>query len=496
MKVPYPLTAAMKVDDRNAQMATAISIANARGYARLAQAPINERQTLALACYGPSLVDTWELLRDQQAAGAKILSMSGATHFLAERGVVADYHVDMDPRAHKVGHLKPLVPGVHYLMASVCPPETWELLKDYPPELITLWHTFSGVDSTGVDTYGWVAANDKPGELVIHGGSTIGLTALHIGGVLGYRHFEIHGMDGSRRSGGQRHAGIHYGKPQNDPITWSAEGVKYDTSQIMANAVAETINTCKRFPVFAIFHGDGLTQALIREAHLPNACTANQMASAQRIRAAYARMVDMPAAPAKTTATYWDALIDCVPKDAVTELIKFIKQAEPLRAHARYNTGSISLETMLMLRAACFYYKPKIIIEIGTFIGCSTYALEASERLYTCDLSNDCLVATDNVIPHPFTTSTQLLSKLVSDGACGDVDLFFFDGRLLAEDVPLIQHLSHPRTIYLFDDCVDKQKGIANLKLLAPALPDHGAISPNVSFAGRSTLGALIPLLS
>ena len=499
MQIPYKMTAAMSADERCAQMLHAVTIANARGYARLQRVPIDDTRTIALACYGPSLASTWETLRDQQRSGIKILSMSGATHFLAERGVIPDFHLDMDPRAHKAKHLDPLVPGVHYLMASVCPRETWDLLANHPPELVTLWHTYSGANSDGIDSHGWVHKYDRPDEFVVHGGSTIGLTALHVAGIMGYRHFEIHGMDGNRLADGQRHAGVHYGHPQNDPITWAAEGVTYHTSQIMANAVAETINTVRRFPLFCVFHGDGLTQALIREADVPNACTANQTEKAARVRTAFVRFVEMPTVSAKTATSYWDALIDQLPKDHVLELIRFMQQAEPLRKLAKYNTGSISLETMWLLRAACHYYKPKVIVEIGTFIGCSTYALQATDTLYTCDASNDCLQSSDNVIVHPFTSSTKLLHKLVTQlGFAGNVDLFFFDGRIQSDDIALIQHLSHPRTIFLFDDCVQKpqqDKGLFNIALLMPHFSDHGPIPPHGAYQGRSTLGALVPLV-
>ena len=244
MKVPYKLTAAMPIEHRWAQMQAAINT----GLPRIKQQPMDEEASLTIACYGPSLADTW------QDMTRPIMSMSGATKFLAERGVIPDYHVDMDPRQHKTKHIDPPVHGVHYLMASVCSPKTWEILKD---EKVTIWH----VDSRkGTDE--WLRDHD-PGELMVTAGSTIGLGAIQVGGILGYRHFEIHGMDGSLRNG-ERHAGPHYGHKQGG-YTWQAGGVKYDTSKIMANAVAETLNAIRLYPIFCVFHGEGLTQALLDE---------------------------------------------------------------------------------------------------------------------------------------------------------------------------------------------------------------------------------------
>lgn len=491
MKVPYQLVAAVSVDQRCAQMAYSIQVANERGYLRLEDTLIEDTRTLSIACYGPSLQDTW------QAITHPILSMSGATRFLADHGIIADYHVDMDPRLHKAKHLDPPVDGVHYLMASVSPPKTWELLKG---QRVTLWHTYSGKNSEGKDSYAWVADHDF-NQLVIRGGSTIGLTAMHIGGVLGYRHFEIHGMDGSYAdaSRASRHAGPHFGKAQKRPKTWNAEGRMYHTSEIMANAVAETINTIRQFPMFCVFHGDGLTQALVREADVPNACTANQSEKAALVRRSYVRRVEMPETERVTS--YWDALVDVMHPQAVVELIAFKRKAEALRVHAQFNTGSIPIETALLLRAICDYHQPRVVAEIGTFIGLSTYALHASRALYTCDKDNDCLAAdvTRHIRTHPKMTSTAMFQQMLDDGLEAQVDLFFFDGRIQRADLDLIQRLAHARTVFTFDDCSTvpgANKGLANIALLKPLLQDYVIAPPVKAYTGRSTLGALLPLVA
>lgn len=162
--------------------------------------------------------------------------------------------MDVDPRQQKTKFINPPVDGVHYIMASCCHPDTWDILKD---QKVSLIHAYSAQS-----TPEWIAVND-PGGFVMRPGSTVGLAAIHVGGMLGYRHFEIHGMDGSIRDG-KRHAGIHYGHPQGG-ITWDAGGVTYQTSRIMSNACAEVLNTLRLFPIFCVFHGTGLQQALIDE---------------------------------------------------------------------------------------------------------------------------------------------------------------------------------------------------------------------------------------
>lgn len=483
MSVPYPLTAAVHPHKRHAQMAIALQT----GYPFLESTPIEDGRSLTIACYGPSLAQTY------QSMTRPILSMSGATRWLADHGVVPDYHLDMDPREHKVKHLDPAVNGVHYLMATVCHPKTWPLLQG---QRVTLWHTYSSAETSE-----WVAAVDQPGRLVIRGGSTIGLTALHIGGILGYRHFEIHGMDGSfaddQRSA--RHAGIHYGTTQQDGITWQVNHKQYQTSKIMANAVTETLNAVSNFPMFCVFHGDGLTQALVRKRQPITACCADEVEKAARLRNATAHVLDkvnvsMDQIEAASSAV-WDVLCDPVSPDLITEMTALHQQNEPRRAKAAYNTGSITIPQMVQLRQLSEKHQPKVAVEIGTFIGNSTCAIQA-QRIYTCDKDNDCFNSDARVICFPKTGSTRMLEQLVRHHV--KAEFFFFDGRIQMEDLPLIEKLMTPDTLFVFDDyntsgSKDRpQKGIINAKRLASVLPDGWVLvepDPRV----ESTLACLVP---
>jgi hypothetical protein len=480
MKVPYQMVAATDLCRREAHMTLALQT----GYPRLKQVPIDERASLTVACYGPSLEQTYQSMQ------RPILSMSGATRWLADRGIIPDYHLDMDPREHKVAFIDPPVPGVHYLMATVCHPTTWPKLAG---QQVTLWHTYSAQH-----TYDWVNSMDH-GELVIHGGSTIGLTALHVGGVLGYRHFEVHGMDGSFADDARsrRHAGTHPGTKQQDGITWDAGGKRYQTSRIMANAVTETLHAVANFPIFCVFHGEGLTQALLRERDLPTACCVDETEKAARLRTSCAHILD-PIKPAEAdppSAVFWDALCAETTPEVLAEMERIRVLTEPRRAQAKYNTGTVTLEQMAQLRTLCLRQQPKRIVEVGTFIGNSTLALQASKRLYTCDRDNDCFPPTDGVKTYPYTTSTAMLGQLVREGV--KADLFFYDGRIQLEaDLPLIKQLSHADTMHVVDDYAVNQKGIVNLRLLATlAKPDDPwcLIEPDHRLAEKSTLAALVP---
>lgn len=472
MKIPYAMVPALSIDLRHAQMGHAVAIANARNYVRVAPRA-SVPGALSVACYGPSLKQTWQSLT------RPIMSMSGATQWLAERGIVPDYHIDMDPRAHKAKHLEPPVPGVQYLMASVCPPKTWDVLEREP---VQIWHLFSGTDSQGKDTYRWVSEHD-PGAYVVRGHSTIGLTALDLGHVLGYRQFEIHGMDGSFEEG-QRHAGVHYGKAWAPEYTWAAEGRTYHTTQIMANAVSETVNRVTNYPGTYIFHGAGLTQALIREANVSNACTADEAEKAEALRTGVAAL--------------WERCLGAVSGAEVMQLIKFRRKSEGLRIHAKYDTGAVTLETATLLRGLCNILVPVTVVEVGTFIGVSTWAMKAVGLLATCDKSNNCIRGDKgrHIQVHPYMKAGEMFQRLLDGGYQERVDLVFLDGRLEPDEVDLLMRLVHHGTVIALDDCSKTEghdKGLANLKRLHPLLPNHVYIPPHNAFAGRSTLGALVP---
>ena len=84
-----------------------------------------------------------------------------------------------------------------------------------------------------------------------------------------------------------------------------------------------------------------------------------------------------------------------------------------------------------------------------------------------------------------------MLAQLVEKALT--VDLFFFDGRIKPQDVAHILRLSHPRTIYVFDDYKDTMKGTTNVQLLKPFLRSHVLVPPLARNLFQTTLAVLLP---
>jgi uncharacterized Rossmann fold enzyme len=211
-----------------------------------------------IACYGPSLADTFPLIAMAQARGAVVITTSGAHDFLIERGIVPDYHVEVDPRPHKAAMLTP-DPRVEYLIASMASPEVIAKIKAVGAS-VRLWH--SAVDEIPVETLHDLVPDPDP--LMVGGGSTVGLRACSLMYGLGFRDIEVHGMDCSYADDGTTHAGMHTGKPQ-ERIAIICGGQSFQSSWQLVAAARDFATMVVRIDgVTWRLAGDGLLQFMCR----------------------------------------------------------------------------------------------------------------------------------------------------------------------------------------------------------------------------------------
>lgn len=160
---------------------------------------------------------------------------------------------------------------------------------------------------------------------------------------------------------------------------------------------------------------------------------------------------------------------------------------DSLREQADYNTGSMSSSDMMDIIEVTDYFQPKVIAEVGTFIGRSTYSLATAAGdgalIYTCDSSNDIKLplpppGSARVIQCPRTSSTDMFRRMLADGHANSVDLLYIDGRLTEEDNRLVFNLSHKNTVFVLDDFEGIEKGVANAFLLLRERPEYMLVYP------------------
>jgi hypothetical protein len=219
---------------------------------RLEEAPPHDR-TAVIVCYGPSLKYTWPLV-SRSGDKADVFSVSGAHKFLIDHGVIPHIHIDCDPREHKAKQFGEPHPQVQYWLASCVHPAYLDRLEG---RAVALWHLWNGDETKGLFD------ELEPGEWLVQGGGSVGLRALPLLYAMGYRDFEIHGMDCSY-AGGEKYAGQHFGKAHHD-LRIRCGDRWFDTgASMVAYAQQFFITRAVMHDATVRLHGDGLLQHMVR----------------------------------------------------------------------------------------------------------------------------------------------------------------------------------------------------------------------------------------
>lgn len=183
----------------------------------------------------------------------------------------------------------------------------------------------------------------------------------------------------------------------------------------------------------------------------------------------------------------------------------------------RANSGSIGIGSALSLALATHKKTPKLIAEVGTYIGNSSAAMGfgaalsgQAVQLITCDM-HPCTQQPFAGLQLPEGSkaqvvqgsSTQMFEFLVSKGA--QLDMLHLDGRLMKDDFPLLGKLLKPDTLIALDDCEGDEKGHMNLDLLRRAglINNYAFVEPfprehfrRWGLETRSVTGFLLPQVS
>jgi hypothetical protein len=208
-------------------------------------------EPIAIVAYGPSLNDTWERIKGFRY----VMSCSGAHRFLIDRGVIPTWHVEVDPRPHKVQLIGTPHPDVEYLPSSTCAPAYFDWLEQHHAK-ISLWHVFDNSED-GLRTL-------PPGEWALTGGASVGLRCLTIARFLGFTDLHIFGMDGCEGVSG-KHAAEHPNQPKDHALT-TYQGVEYRTTTSMLECAKQTFHELNQLKdVRATFYGEGLVQAMAKD---------------------------------------------------------------------------------------------------------------------------------------------------------------------------------------------------------------------------------------
>jgi hypothetical protein len=239
-----------------------INISKINGRIQPAHEYIDE--AIAVVNFGPSLNDTYKAINNFK----HIITCSGAIKFLWDKGFRPKqfknwYHLDVDPREHKIKLLGKPHYDIHYLPASACHPKYFDYLKGYD---IKMWHIFANTDE---------ALRILPqNEWALTGGSSVGLRTITMARFLGYRDLHIFGMDGNISDKYGTHSANHPNAPKSYVIT-EINGIEFKTTPSMLAVAKETSHELDELPdVKFAFYGEGLVQELIKNYERKEAKTA------------------------------------------------------------------------------------------------------------------------------------------------------------------------------------------------------------------------------
>ena len=185
------------------------------------------------------------------------MTCSGAHKFLVDRGIIPTFHLDLDPRSHKISMLGTPQKETEYLIASTIHPNYLDALQGFN---VKLWHIFANEAE---------AARVLPrGEWMISGGSSVGSRCMTMARFLGFTEQHIFGMDGSMTET-ETHTTEHPNKTKKKFET-EYNGKKYFTTPSMLHVAKETFHELDQLAdVTAIFYGEGLIQGMAKN-YKPN----------------------------------------------------------------------------------------------------------------------------------------------------------------------------------------------------------------------------------
>ncbi len=194
---------------------------------------------------GPSVKNFLDEIRTRKEHGQEIFALNNSWQYLEKNGIKPDYHVMLDARPENAD----FVPEGKGYYASQCDPSVFEKAKD-----VTLWHHSN-------------AQNVIEGNgLFVAGGSTVGLSALSICAMLGYRKIHIYGFDSSYEE--DRHHAYEQELNDNEKtITVKCSGEEFHTAPWMAEQAiqfSELAPQLMSMGCVITIHGEGLLPHMAR----------------------------------------------------------------------------------------------------------------------------------------------------------------------------------------------------------------------------------------
>lgn len=225
---------------------------------RLTQFPEHSGSAVIVAG-GPSVEnkypEIWQLLGQKST----LFSINCMHRWLVDHNLQPNIHVifeeDIDP-AVVIGEP---CKGTAYYISSQCPPKVFDYFEGHK---IVLWHFYAEDDQ-----YNAAIKALYPGETMLAGGYTTLFRAINIAIVLGYRKFELFGVDSSFEDDNNQHVNGYPTKPNDQGLAdvWWGER-KFRTNGALAFQAEMFRRFCEdnEGKVKVRVHGSGLLPFMLQ----------------------------------------------------------------------------------------------------------------------------------------------------------------------------------------------------------------------------------------
>lgn len=213
---------------------------------------------MAIAGAGPGLKDCVVDLLSAQRSGAHVCAVNESHDWLVrEAGIEPDMvvYTEVAPWAGPLFNEK--TKNTNYFISSSADGSVFDALKD---RKVTVWHAWHGIGEENV-----VRANG--GGAIVYGGVTPALRAIHLGVVLGYRCFDLFGMESSYETNSHvGRDGEREGWETDQTLDIWCAGRVFKTKPYLASQANDFGKIAKRYGNLISFrvHGDGLLPHLFK----------------------------------------------------------------------------------------------------------------------------------------------------------------------------------------------------------------------------------------
>jgi hypothetical protein len=221
-----------------------------------------QKESLLICGNGPSLALSVTRLRKLAHKGHRVVACNKAYQFLKEHKVPVWAQAVMDAQPHCAEFVKHRDP-ITYLISSMTDPGVLDVLEGQPN--VFLWHAYQGGgEAETLDEY----FPARPMHYIA-GGSTVTLRMLNLGYVLGFRDFQLYGVDSCLR-GRRLYATGEQGPDQ--AIIAKVGDREFLTTPNMADQAFSFQKIMRELPrimpdATVSVHGDGLIVEMVRESH-------------------------------------------------------------------------------------------------------------------------------------------------------------------------------------------------------------------------------------